>query len=605
MADDKPLSITAQHIALSLFGWALLLVCGCAATPQPLLKPPDVRLGPVLNVLAMETGSDKVRLVPDALNQIHALVASSRTDRVLHVTVRGNDASKPETVASDLFPGHMDAAFDRAGNLHLLVDAQHFIRTDGVWRKSASTPWSGTGFEPGWAGFVPGAPELVWAFEVKGARVGASMRMDIYGFGGYGAGIIWPWFTRGSRLVLVHEDHPDCWNIVELPGRFDSIPCAFAADPKGGLHVTYTRTLGGLLQSNEPHYASLRLRDLAQDLEPQPTIIRIGNRSVRIRNITGGALPRLSQSVLPSCAPLAADPQSGTVLVGTNLLVRDRMYAELPWGSLAEEGIGPRHTAAAGGDAFHAMRGGCYSLFDGAAWSAPLELGVPEVADFWGTALDAVDLTGTTDGRAFAAWPVRHGIAGRWIERDSPGTAAPPLLDGPMWPLPDPARPEPFAPVHVIMSTSTRDQGLERLSRVLVTDSRNATDLRRTTILDTTISSISLHPPVPALVKTMVENQADRLLAGQAGTMPEAIGCDLAAFDIRTPATMISWDVEARLAWSLRIRGKTRMVEACATERTYLWPSEEIITRVVGKALRQAEEETRQALRDLLETETH
>ena len=62
---------------------------------------------------------------------------------------------------------------------------------------------------------------------------------------------------------------------------------------------------------------------------------------------------------------------------------------------------------------------------------------------------------------------------------------------------------------------------------------------------------------------------------------------------------MLYWDVETRMELTLHARGWARTVSASASERTFLWPSQEIIARVVREALSQAEEKTDQALREL------
>jgi hypothetical protein len=51
---------------------------------------------------------------------------------------------------------------------------------------------------------------------------------------------------------------------------------------------------------------------------------------------------------------------------------------------------------------------------------------------------------------------------------------------------------------------------------------------------------------------------------------------------------------------TLHARGEAGTVSAAASERTFVWPSQEIIARVVREALRQAEERTGRELRELL-----
>jgi hypothetical protein len=134
----------------------------------------------------------------------------------------------------------------------------------------------------------------------------------------------------------------------------------------------------------------------------------------------------------------------------------------------------------------------------------------------------------------------------------------------------------------------------------MVTDARSETQFRRTTILNLFMSSIELYPPVPELVRRMVEIPAENLLDAENEQLPETIDCEIVVFDISTPATMLYWDIQTRLELTLRARGQTRTVSASATERTWAWPSDDIIGRVVREALRQAKEGIDRTLRELL-----
>lgn len=606
MPGDRPIAISAPRVAMVILGLAILsLFCGCATTPQPDLKPPAVSLGPVMDVLKVETGDDVVRLVPDSEGAVHALIASSKRKQVVHVLVREEGAGEPETVLSNVSPSRLDGAWDGDGRLHALIDTSHMIREDYAWLPSAHTPWAGAGITPSWAGFVPGSPGLVWAFVVEGGDVGASLRMDIYGFGGGypAAGIIWPWFTRGSRLVLAAEDSPACWNVFDLTGRLDSVPLALASDLAGTLHVLYYKSMGGLLKDMDLHFARLDIRDLAPDAgrHPDGKELKAGDRLLKLRNVAGSQVPNTHAQRRSVPCSMAADPGSGAVLIGMDLLIRGGEYTDAIRGSLPPEGGMFTRTAPAGDNAFHALVGaGCYRLLSGLEWSAPLQLGVAEVASFWGSPWEACDLASTGNGKAFATWPTPHGIMGRWITRDAANATDTGGTTYPMWPLGHPRQRDPFEPVHIVIDTPQRDQGVACRAHVLVTDSRNETEFRRTTILDTRMSRIDLYPTVPELVRRMVETSADRLLATEAEQPPDTIECEIAVFDVGTPATMLYWDVETRLELILRARGQARTVSASATERTWLWPSEDIIGRVAREALRQAGEGIDRTLRVLL-----
>lgn len=605
MPDDGSFSIPRPRTAILVLGLIFLfLLCGCATTPQPVLKPPAVSLGPVVDLLKTKTGDDLVRLVPDPEGTMHALIASSQRKQVVHVLVDEEDVREPEILLSNVSPSRLDGACDARGRLHALVDTLHMIREGGLWLRSTDTPWAETGITPSWAGFVPGSPDLVWAFVVEGGDVGASLRMDIYGFGGGypAAGIIWPWFTRGSRLVLAAEGSPACWNVFDLTGRRDSRPLAMASDLAGNLHVLYYKSLGGLLMEMDRHYARLDSRDLAPDpaRHPDGKDLKAGSRVLRLQNVAGSRIRNTHAARRSAPCSMAVDPGSGTILIGTDMLIRGAKYTNAISGSLSPEGGIFTRTAPAGGSAFHALVGaGSYRLLSGLEWSAPLQLGDAQVASFWASPWGACDLASPGNGKVFATWPTPQGIVGRWITPDA-GNATDADKAYPMWPLEHSGPQEPFEPVHLVVDIPERDPGAPCRSQVMVTDARSETKFRRTTVFNVLMSSINLYPPVPELVRRMVEAPADSLLDAENGQPPETIDCEIIVFDIRTPTAMLYWDIETRLELTLSARGQTRTVSAAATERTWVWPSDDIIGRVVREALRQAQEGIERTLRELL-----
>ena len=114
MVNNKLHTIFTPRIAVLLLGWiALFLFSGCATIPKPALQPPEVRLGPVLTVLAGETGSDKVRLVPSPDGTVQALIASTKRSGVVHVTVLEDGVSQPVPVLSNVSPSRLDGAYAR------------------------------------------------------------------------------------------------------------------------------------------------------------------------------------------------------------------------------------------------------------------------------------------------------------------------------------------------------------------------------------------------------------------------------------------------------------------------------------------------------------
>lgn len=154
--------------------------------------------------------------------------------------------------------------------------------------------------------------------------------------------------------------------------------------------------------------------------------------------------------------------------------------------------------------------------------------------------------------------------------------------------------------IHIKPHVTPRDAGLPLQTQVIITDLRKERRFQRTAAFGVAMDRIIQDPTVPELVSTMVETKSDEILGRQDASQPEEITCEIRTFEIATPATLLYWDVNTRIELLLRVRGQDREVSATATERTYIWPSEEMITRVVNEALRQAEEKSGRVLQELL-----
>lgn len=140
-----------------------------------------------------------------------------------------------------------------------------------------------------------------------------------------------------------------------------------------------------------------------------------------------------------------------------------------------------------------------------------------------------------------------------------------------------------------------------KLAKVEVSDIRKAVNQERTTIGGISMGRITLQPPEADLVRALVEAEADTALAKLGkDAPPETIYCGIREFQVETPATMLYWDVTARIELVLRVGAQDRPVSAKATERTFVWPSQEMIQRVTEKALIEAAAQAGKALAELL-----
>jgi hypothetical protein len=158
----------------------------------------------------------------------------------------------------------------------------------------------------------------------------------------------------------------------------------------------------------------------------------------------------------------------------------------------------------------------------------------------------------------------------------------------------------------VVVSVDMSNAGFElkgelRHAKIVVIDLRKELNLERTTIGGVSMGSINLTPSVTDIVRRVIEAKADAVLVDEvSGGDPQTVYCGIRAFDVTTPATLLYWDINAKIDIILRARKQDRAITILATERTYVWPSEAIIQRVVTDAVTRFGVEAEVALKDLL-----
>lgn len=143
-------------------------------------------------------------------------------------------------------------------------------------------------------------------------------------------------------------------------------------------------------------------------------------------------------------------------------------------------------------------------------------------------------------------------------------------------------------------------KGESRRAKVVVIDLRRELNLERTTIGGISMGNINLTPSVTDIVRRVIEAKADAVLVDEVSGDQQTIYCGIRAFDITTPVTLLYWDINAKIDVILRARKQDRVITILATERTYVWPSEAIIQRVVTDAVTRFGVESEKVLNDLL-----
>jgi hypothetical protein len=95
----------------------------------------------------------------------------------------------------------------------------------------------------------------------------------------------------------------------------------------------------------------------------------------------------------------------------------------------------------------------------------------------------------------------------------------------------------------------------------------------------------AFQPPEAQLVKTVIENELSNLLNEKGIKSIQTYECDLIEFGVNTITTALYWDVICRIRLTLKHGGKEYKLFGTDTERTYVWPGEEIIMKVVDAGM--------------------
>jgi len=419
------------HAAAAVVFSALLLAACAHTPPRPAGDPVAVEFGPVVRLLDVATASDQAQVLIDDAGSAHVLVATSKGRTLRHLVVNPASAvDLDELVRTNLSPASLDAAFDAAGRLHVLAGPQHLVReASGEWSEAPS-PWAAAGLETGAPRFVHGADRslpLLYAFDVRGKALGAPARWDLFGIGGYGGGIIWPWRTRGSRLAVVAEDggRYDEWTVVDLDDNEDVADWHAVAAPDGRVHLVYDaqRTVIGVLSL--ARHASFA-PGAADDASP---FREIAGR--RVRPVAGTDVP-----LTPEVPSIGISASLGYDATTRELLLARQHFGGLvlhagAWGPVIpfplDLAFDPRVAPRAAGGFDVVVTGSraespsghefpvFYLRFRDGRWSAPVELAGAKVEAFFGSVWDAVQLASDGRGRVFVTWPVPDGIEARWL----------------------------------------------------------------------------------------------------------------------------------------------------------------------------------------------
>jgi hypothetical protein len=399
----------ARRLARLLKLLAAALLVACAGPPPervaPDLPQPRLRLGDPVELLHAPTVRDKVHAVAGRDGVMHVAIASTNLQQVIEVSATRDGALGRRIVREQASPARLDAAFDASGQLHLLLDAEHMVLQGEAWQRSERTPWEAAGVKAQAPRFAQGAPDLTWAFQVQGLDVGAPQRVDLMGFGGSAGGLVWPWFTRGTRAVVVAQVDGGYgpWIVIDPDGKEDTKTLRFVADGDGTAYLLYERSRGGLAAEPSLNYVRLANDVLKRAPAPGSAATSPAQRMPPIEPVHGRAVPGkvVLRAQPPAAVHVIPAPEHRYTEVAT--CECSGIVHALTFGEARDQWFGKGRPVR-------------YAVFDGERWSAPIEVGTADVSSFWGWVWDAAAIACTSRGDVFVVWPTEQAIMGRWLE---------------------------------------------------------------------------------------------------------------------------------------------------------------------------------------------
>ncbi len=406
-----------------MFSIALLLI-GCAGelTTNSAVSPANIRLYPTLDLLKVKTNRDIVKILLDEQGIAHAFIAVTNTKEVYHVAVSPDGNMQRELIEANSSPSNVSAAYDSTNRLHLLLDDRELVFMGSSWKINSNTIWKTAGIKVRNPRFIQAKNGIIRAFLVDGNEVGATGRWSLFGFGGYGAGIIFPWHFDSEKLLIVPESTvaKPFWYVLDPKDNLDADNAIFATDNNLNLNVIYSASRVLIDKIDEPRYAKI---SLSPPQSEDNHLVKGGK--TELHPVNGSSIPMIISKRRPfKQIAFSVDPDTGMLLI---VRAHDASIGlkHGEWGQPQKLPIPdffwePR-LASAGGEAFHLLTvtetGMAYLIYSRGAWSTPVILGKPDVASIFGNIWSATDIASNGHNKAFAVWPTRTGIVGRWVER--------------------------------------------------------------------------------------------------------------------------------------------------------------------------------------------
>lgn len=112
----------------------------------------------------------------------------------------------------------------------------------------------------------------------------------------------------------------------------------------------------------------------------------------------------------------------------------------------------------------------------------------------------------------------------------------------------------------------------------------------------TPMGNITFDPPEPQIIKNLLESELTKDLKEKGISNTQNYTCDIVEFGVNTNATVLYWDVVGRIRLILKHDSMEYSLSGTHTERTYIWPGESVIKKVVDESLKQISLELHKSL---------
>jgi len=125
------------------------------------------------------------------------------------------------------------------------------------------------------------------------------------------------------------------------------------------------------------------------------------------------------------------------------------------------------------------------------------------------------------------------------------------------------------------------------LAQVKVNDLRapGVAASKREAAFGTPMGNITFQPREAELVKSLLEVELTRLMQEKGISARQDFVCEIQEFGVNTITTPVYWDVVGRIRLVMKKDGKEYDLAGTATERTFVWPGEELVRKVIQASL--------------------